>query len=166
MVMATPKKRQIIIMGIAAIAVLYGAYAVLFSGKEQKSAKEISVVEKNGYINNIAGDLLKNALNLSDKYIMERAETDWEKNPFWERASYREWVNKDKAKTADDPKSKIVYSGYIDIGQKQMAVINGIEYSVGDELEISGYVLKKITALRIVITNKSMGSELEIPIQE
>lgn len=164
--MAKFNKRQIIIIAIAAVALLYGAYTVFSGGKGQKDNPKINPVEKSSYVNNIAGDFMKNALSLSDTYIVERAEADWEKNPFWEKSSYREWANKDKAKTTESSTAKIIYSGYIDIGQKQMAVLNGIEYSIGDELEINGYVLKKITALKVVLSNKSIGSELEIPIQE
>jgi hypothetical protein len=59
-----------------------------------------------------------------------------------------------------------MYSGYVDSGKKKMAVINGLEYSVGEQLETGGYVLKKITATKVIIKNRNTGSELEISIQE
>jgi hypothetical protein len=160
-------KRQIIIIIIAVMALLYGAYTLLSSGKEQKDIKKSDSVEKSNYISSITSELIKNPLNLTDAYIVSRAEADWGKNPFWEKGSYKEWANRDDAKTKkDDPAAKIIYSGYVDVGKKKMAVINGLEYSVGDKLEIAGYVLKKITALKVVISNKNTGSELEITIQE
>ncbi|MGV8059420.1 MAG: hypothetical protein AB2L12_15565 [Smithellaceae bacterium] len=166
--MAKLNKRQIIIIIIAIAVILYGAYAILLSGGvKQKDAKESNPAPgKDSHINSIAGDLIKNPLNVVDAYIVGRAEADWEKNPFWEKGSYREWANRDNAKTKDDPAAKIIYSGYVDVGKKKMAVINGVEYSVGEKLEIDGYVLKKITAAKVVISNKNTGTQLDIFIQE
>ncbi len=47
-----------------------------------------------------------------------------------------------------------------------MAIINGYEYREGEQLEMEGYVLKKITPSYVLIENKNTGSEIEIPIQE
>ena len=47
-----------------------------------------------------------------------------------------------------------------------MAVINGLEYRIGEKLEIEGYVLKEITPLKVLIFNKNTGSKVEIPLQE
>ena len=62
--------------------------------------------------------------------------------------------------------SKIIYSGYVDSGKNKMAVINGIEYRIGEELKEEGYILKQITPSKVMIFNKSTGNKLEIPIQE
>ncbi len=164
--MAKLNKRQIIIIIIAIAAILFTAYALLSGGKSPKDVKDSNPVGKDNYISSIADDLMKNSISLADAYVVGRAEADWGKNPFWEKSSYREWASRDDAKTKDDPAAKTIYSGYIDIGKKKMAVINGLEYSVGDKLEIEGYVLKKITAAKVVISNKGRGSELEIFIQE
>lgn len=159
-------KRETIIIAVTFIVVLYGAYAGLSSMKIQKYAKENYPAGKNNYMDTIAGDLLKNPSNVTEAYIISRAEVEWRKNPFWKNNSYREWAEKDNTKIKDDPASKIIYSGYVDSGKKKMAVINGLEYSVGEKLEIEGYVLKKITSARIVIGNKKNGSDLVISIQE
>jgi hypothetical protein len=164
--MAKLNKREIIIIIITILVILFGVYAWLSGGKKQKNIKEINPAVTDNYISSIAGDLMKNPLNLADAYIVGRAEADWGKSPFWEKDSYREWASKDDAKTKDDPAAKIMYSGYVDAGKKKMAVINGVEYSVGEKLEIEGYVLKKITATKVVLSNKNRGSELEIIIQE
>jgi hypothetical protein len=164
--MAKLNKRQIIIIVVAIAAILFAVYTLLFSGKSSKDAKESNPAGKDNYMSSIAGDLMKNPLNLTDAYIVGRAEADWGKSPFWEKGSYREWASRNDAKTKDDPASKIIYSGYVDVGKKKMAVINGLEYSVGEKLEIEGYVLKKITAAKVVISNKNKGSEIEIILQE
>ncbi len=164
--MAKLNKRQIIIIIIAIAATVFAAYALLSGGKSPKDVKDSNQAGKNNFISTLPGDLLKNPVNLADAYIVGKAEADWGKNPFWEKGSYREWASRDDAKTKNDPVAKILYSGYVDVGKKKMAVINGLEYNIGDKLEIDGYVLKKITAAKVVISNKAKGSELEILIQE
>jgi hypothetical protein len=62
--------------------------------------------------------------------------------------------------------AKVIYSGYVDSGKNKMAVINGFEYRVGDELEIEGYILKQITPSKILIVNKHTDNKEEIPLQE
>jgi hypothetical protein len=164
--MAKLNKRQIIIIIITIVVILYGAYALITGGKKQKDTKEINTAEKDNYLSSIAGDLMKNPLSLTDAYVVGRAEADWGKNPFWEKDSYREWAGKDDVKTKENPAAKIIYSGYVDVGKKKMAVINGLEYSVGEMLEIDGYVLKKITETKVVLRNKNRGSDLEVTIQD
>jgi hypothetical protein len=165
--MAKLNKRQYIIIIIAAAAILYGAFAYLSGGPLLKEAiKKSDNKEQNVLISSITGELMKNPLSVVDVYIISRAETDWQRNPFMERGSYKEWASKDSAKGGLSPEAKIIYSGYVDSGKKKMAVINGLEYSVGDQLEIGGYVLKRITAAKVVIRNRNTGSELEISIQE
>jgi hypothetical protein len=41
-----------------------------------------------------------------------------------------------------------------------------LEYRVGEQLEMEGYVLKQVTPSKVLIVNKNTGSEVEIPIQE
>ena len=142
--MAKLNKRQIIIIIIAIAAVVLAAYTLLSGGKSPKDAKESTAAGKDNYISSIAGDLMKNPVSVAEAYIVSRAETDWGRNPFWEKSSYREWAAREDAKSKDDPAAKIIYSGYVDVGKKKMAVINGLEYSVGEKLEIDGYVLKKL----------------------
>jgi type II secretory pathway component PulC len=64
------------------------------------------------------------------------------------------------------PKINFVYSGYIALGQKKMAIINGIEYREGDPLEIEGYVLKSVNAAMVVIENRKAGVMENVPLQD
>ena len=138
-------KREITIVIIMIFVVLYGACTLLGGGKNLKNTKEVNRTKNVSYINSIAGDLMKKPLDLSEVYIVDRVEADWGKSPFWANGAYAEWGGGSDEKSKNDPATKIVYSGYIDAGQKKMAVINGLEYSVGEILEINGYVLRKIT---------------------
>jgi len=157
------EKRQIIILAIAALFVLYAAYELLIAGPVAKKTKtETGPVEIQSFVNTLSNDLVKYRITGSDAYIAKSAETDWGKNPFWERTSYREFAGNETGSGAVN----IIYSGYVDTGRKQMAIINGWEYEAGEFLDIEGYVLKSVTPARVLIVNRNTGGELYIPIRE
>jgi hypothetical protein len=160
--MAKLNKRQIIILVIAALFILYAAYEYLIAGPAAKKAKAVAnPAQINTFVSDLQGDLIKDIVAGVDSYIIGMAEKDWQRNPFWERSSYKEWAAREGGAGA-----KIIYSGYVDSGKKKLAVINGFEYRIGEQLEMEGYVLKGITPSKVILLNKNTGSEIEITIQE
>jgi hypothetical protein len=167
--MAKFKKREIIILAIAALFVLYAGYEYLIAGpasKKVKTSASADSVKVDTFTSGIAKDLGKDKIADFDAYVIGRMETNWVKNPFWKKDSYREWANREGNASGKDASAKIIYSGYVDSGENKMAVINGLEYRIGEQLEIEGYVLKQITPSKVLIFNKNTGNEDEIPLQE
>jgi hypothetical protein len=163
------KKREIIILVIAALFVLYAGYEYLIarpSSKKVETSANVDSVKKNTSINELTNDLSKDKLNDFDAYVIRKIETDWSKNPFWKKDLYKEWAAKEDAAKGGGTAAKIIYSGYVDSGKNKMAVINGLEYRIGEQLEIEGYILKKITSSKVIIFNKNTGNNEEIPLQE
>ena len=100
---------------------------------------------------------------------LSRAETGWVHDPFYERKSFREWEKrKERAKSRRGISQKVSfsYSGYLKVSNKNLAIINGVEYEAGDPLEIEGYVLKKIYPGKVVIVNEKSGAKFDVPLQE
>jgi hypothetical protein len=160
-------KRQIIILIVAVIFVLYAVYELLIATPAARKAKSSAKpVEISSFVSNLNNDLMKDVIAGVDAYIVRRAEADWKKSPFWDKTSYREWTAKGANTAGAGSTAKIIYSGYVDSGKKKMAIINGVEYRVGEQLEMEGYVLKNITPSIVLIVNKNTGSEITIPIQE
>ena len=162
-------KRQIIILSIAALFVLYAAYEYLIASP---SSKKVSTSQNNQEIGTLVSglnsELIKDAQDGVDAYIITRAEAGWEKNPFWDRnsSSYKAWAVIQASAGGSGAGAKIFYSGYVDAGKIKIAIINGVEYRVGEQLEMEGYILKLVTPSKVLIVNKNSGSEVEIPIQE
>ena len=167
--MAKLKKREIIILIIAALFVLYAGYEYLIAGPASKKVKTIASadsVKVDTFASGIIKDLAKDNIADLDAYVIRRVEIDWGKNPFWKKDLYKAWVNREGLAKGGGVLSKIIYSGYVDSGKNKMAVINGLEYRIGEQLEIEGYVLKQITPSKVLIFNKNTGNEDEIPLQE
>jgi hypothetical protein len=158
-------KREIIIVVLMACAVLFAVYEIFFAGSAGKKAVMVQagVTDASG---NIAAALMSDPLAAVNTYIITRAEANWQRNPFMERNAYKEWTSREGAATRNAAAVKIIYSGYLDVGKKKMAIINGMEYGPGEKLEMEGYVLKEIRPSKVIIRNKNTGSDLEIFIQE
>jgi hypothetical protein len=166
--MAKFKKREIIILVIAALFVLYAGYEYLIAGPASKKVKTSATVDsvKNDTSSVLKNDSINNKSDEFNKYVIKRLEANWVKNPFWKKDSYREWASREGTASGKDTSAKIIYSGYVDSGKNKMAVINGLEYMIGEQLEIEGYVLKQITPSKVLIFNKNTGNQEEIPLQE
>lgn len=156
--------RQIIILSVAALLVLFAVYELLIARPSAKKAKtEVASVEKASLADTFRSDIITHKVSAADIYVAQRAESPWGKNPFWEANAYREFTGKEAGSGAG---GKIIYSGFVDTGQKKMAIINGWEYEAGDTLDVEGYLLKNVTPSRILIINRNTGGESYIQIQE
>ena len=160
-------KRQMIILAVAGLFIFYAIYILFVAKPGTKKGKAIAQqAEFNSFVNSVSNDLMKNGVAGIDAFIVKRAEADWKRNPFLERPVYREWVAKESAAAGSGSAVKIIYSGYVDSGRNKMAIINGLEYRAGEQLEMEGYMLKNITPSKVLIVNRNTGSEITVPIQE
>jgi type II secretory pathway component PulC len=170
--MAKPGKRQMIILGVMGIAVLYAAFDFL-APKKRSSAPDRAqkTAELSTFVTDLAAGLGKDTTKNLNTLIFSRAEKEWAQDPFLDAKSYRAWSAarapaKKEGAGAAAPKSEFVYSGYLDTGRKRMAIINGIEYSEGENLDVKGYALKSVSATKVVIENRGTGATVTVPLLE
>jgi hypothetical protein len=172
--MSKLNKRQILILGVMLVAVLYGAYEFFSTGR--KSPAVVDTAKKaddlNAFIGDITLTMTKDTPSPVDAYAIKRAESGWLRDPFYERKSYRQLTAADElplsavAAAASAEKRKFNYTGYVDTGRKKIAILNGNEYVPGDALDMDGYVVNGIYPDRIMIYHKETRRMLEIPLQE
>lgn len=167
--------REKIILGVMAIAILYAAFVFLYPKAKgsptvtTQKAMEQKNAELNQFVTGLNAGLDKEWMKNVGALIFSRAERPWTQDPFLESGTYKVWLKANEAaKMAPvaPPKITFIYSGYIELGQKKMAIINGIEYSEGDPLDIAGYVLKSVNASRAVIENRRNGVTENVPLQD
>lgn len=168
-------KREMIILGVMVIAILFAAFVYLVpKGKNPaaattQKAMEQKTAELNQFVAGLNAGLDKEWMKNVGALIFSRAERSWTQDPFLDSRSYKAWLKASaaaKAAPIAPPKIIFVYSGYIELGQKRMAVINGIEYLEGAALEIEGYVLKSVNSTRAVIENRKTGVTENVPLQD
>jgi hypothetical protein len=183
--MAKLNKRQMIILGVMGIVILYAAFD--FLAPKKKSAvpgTAHNTAEMSTFVADLTASLGKDTTKNLNALIFSRAEKEWTQDPFLDAKSVRAWsaaktpVKKEGAAVSSGAtavptatgasalKSEFVYSGYLDTGRKRMAIINGIEYSEGESLDVKGYVLKSVSPTRVVIENHGTGATLNVPLLE
>ncbi len=164
-------RQQIIILSVMIIVIFFGVYDFFIARSSKSELIDVGkkITDLDAFLTNITSRLPKGSLNAADAYVLNRAESAWVHDPFYERRSLREWEKrKERAKAGGGISQKVslTYSGYLKVNNRNLAIINGVEYEAGDPLEIEGYVLKKIYPGKVVIVNEKSGAKFDVPLEE
>jgi hypothetical protein len=143
-------KREKILVGLMLLAVVYGIYVWFLSAPQQaasvKGHNEQNLL--NAFIIKVA-EKTTTGLSKSQAYTLQKAETKWKRDPFMH-------IEPKTSEEEEDSllpvlKSKILYTGFLRMGDKRLAIINGMEYETGDILEPGGFVIRSISPSRVAI---------------
>ena len=149
------------------VAVAYGVYTVFFSAPREASIssshKETDTLDS--FVNKIAKQT-KTGLSKEQTYILQKARAEWKQDPF---IQIRPKLTRDEAAERQPlvVNSKILYTGFLEMGNKRLAIINGMEYEVGDTLERTGLVVRNISPSRVVVAAPdNKNKTLILPMEE
>jgi hypothetical protein len=164
--------REKIIVVIAVLALIYGGYVVFLEPIAQQPTfanSQNQFDDMNAFITTVAA-ATKEGLSEKDSYIIKRAENPWINDPM-ARMSKPMKTDEDEAseltRVETGPGDRILYTGYLEMGTMRLAIINGNEYSAGDRLEQSSYVVRSITPSQVVLAIADGTQNMFIiPLQE
>ena len=157
------------------LTVIYGVYTIFFESKG--GTQEIATISAtkqlealNSFITKVA-EASKAGLSKEDKYIIELAEAEWKQDPLVNvelKDRPESEIQKAKAATrVTIPDLEVSYTGFMQMGDKKLAIINGMEYAAGDRLEQGDYILHSITPRRVVIVSSGSSKKRYVfPIEE
>ncbi len=163
-------KRQVIILLVMVVAVIYGVYdwyarAMKKAAPIPTDARSISQALQDASA--LSG---KNPASKAETYLIRRAEMNWPRDPFYTGDMRLASLPGDPAKAGagagSDKKADFRYTGYRMAGKRQLAIINGVEYETGDPLEVQGYVLKGISPSKVIIEDRHEGRVFEVFLQD
>ena len=162
--------RQVILSGIVGLMALYGVYNFMFATKPTMRDSTKSNASLSAFLSDVNTHISDSSFTAVDLYLIKRAETEWLHNPFLGKNTYREWLTAQNPAKSGELKSAVktvfYYTGYLELGKKKMAIVNGMEYGVGDALEIEGYILKMITPSQVIIESKTDRIKFTVPLQD
>ena len=149
-------KREKIFIIITGVVLIYGILDYfVFSSFEKNSAGSLSpqvaaadaaVSEQiNTHLNGI-GLWMKDDKKYNQ--LIQLIESQWTSDPF---AKIDTPIEQKQRLTQSIESSDFIYSGFIQIGKKILAVINGMEYEPGECLQDSNYKIITITPDKIVL---------------
>jgi hypothetical protein len=161
--MAT-SKREKIILGLAILAVLYMGGRYLFSSSgTDRTGLETEEDSAYGLVMEVAERIAQYNLTDMEQRVLEKAQMPWPDQPFITQQA--------SAGTAEPSESSILpatesdnyrFTGYLEIGNKRLAIINGEEYETGDRLTESNAAVRSISPELVLLTDAE-GRMLSVP---
>lgn len=150
-------KREKVILIVAALALLYGAYDFIFhKNKTRNNLKKTVDVQK--VQKDILSTLAKNHLTKNEK-IIESLLNAKIKDPFIYKKVEKSITNK-----KDTQITNLIYSGFVMLGDKKVAIINNKEYQEGDELDIKNYLVWQIFDTKVVLKGPGKDNFVTLPL--
>ncbi|WP_035235465.1 hypothetical protein [Desulfobacter vibrioformis] len=150
-------KREVIIIGLAGLLAVYGLlnYFVLDKKKgstdEEKIQAAIKAADAIGKTAQTTMAALKKNGGRDLAYLKTKAEDIWSRDPFI-------YYGENSGKLDDGASDKLpdmVYSGFIQLGENFLGIINGMEYSIGDLVIDIGYKVLEITPTKVTLLTQS-----------
>ena len=159
--------REKIIVGLAALALGYGAMELLLPrAKVAPVSQPQSLEGLNAFITKVA-DATRVGTAEASAMVIQKAEAAWKQDPFLEIQKAKAVKPPDKPTTETARLPNLVYNGFIELGSKRLAIINGQEYEAGDKLSPGGFTIKSILPTRVVIVSaQGEGAPIVLPLQE
>jgi hypothetical protein len=161
--------REKIIVALMVLSVIYGIYIVFFAGPREEAAfkpggdKELEAL--NTFITKVA-DKTKNNLSKEQAYVLDKAQAEWKQDPLMHIKTPLTKEEEDELQPLK-LESEILYTGFLEMGNKRLAILNGVEYEVGDRLEPDGLVIQKILPNHVVIGSPNKrNKKVILPMEE
>ena len=155
------------------LTVVYGAYDLLGSRKSRSTAPASQanhVGELKKFVAEVSQKLKRGKLTADYQHMITQADEQWTKDPFLLsvaplKKNLSERAALDKTLTPER-RPEIIYTGYMQIGDTRLAILNGIEYERGESLMMSEYYVKEIRPTRVVIGKVNSRETIQLPIVE
>jgi len=159
-------KREKILIGLVLLAAVYGIYAWFLSSPQQAATLNDDNEQKalNAFIIKVV-QKTTTGLSKNQAYVLQKAEAKWKRDPLIQIEPKTPEEEEDRQQPVLT--SKMIYSGFLRMGDKRLAIINGMEYETGDILEPGGFVIRSISSSRVVIAAPGRKKKTMIlPIEE
>jgi hypothetical protein len=159
--------REKIIVGVMVLTVGYGAIELLLPRNRAAGLLPAAAAEGvNAFIAKVA-DTIKSAASDSSALVVQKADAAWKQDPFLEiRKPPPPRPETAAVKDTARPGS-LVYSGFIEVGAKRMAIINGMEYEAGDTVNPGGFTVKSVLPTKVLIGSPQReGAPIELPLKD
>jgi hypothetical protein len=163
-------KREKIILVLMALTVVYGFYALFIEPSSKVSqlattASGSKLDSVNAFISKIAA-MTKGGLSQIDSYVIEHVPAKWTKDPLLNTSRDFEFRAEKPQNDIDAKQLGITYSGFLQMGAKNLAIINGFEYEAGEKLLDSGHTVAQIDPNRVVLVLQGAQRRLIVPIED
>jgi hypothetical protein len=148
------KRRELVILALAAVGALYAVWS-LFLAPAPGAGSAAVHLDRDGLTKTASEvrDLVaKSQPSALEAFTLARAISPFPRDPF-----HRATSPGDIQATGNEPQAAFVYSGYLKMGGEVFAIINGMEYRIGEELEVADHFLTSIERNKVTIEHRIPG---------
>lgn len=149
------------------ITVILGGYMLFFDSPKKtsaintKGARELELL--NTFITKVA-EKTRSGPSKEQAYVLKKAQTAWKQDPLIQLEAKKVEVDTGPEPVLD---ARIQYTGFLQMGDKRLAIINGIEYEAGDQLEPGGFIIRRILPNQVVVVPPGKNKKTMIlPMEE
>jgi len=170
------EKREKILLILMLLGIGYVAYSFLFAGQSGEPVVTVEEMVNPQELENIKTEASTLAASVEfkdeERYRLTNAEKPLVSDPFVDRDALQAQAGVQDEKTAlrTSEGMKIAYTGFIVLDDVQLAIINGMEYEIGEELEMGGYYVTAIDKQHVILGAKNeedtIVDQLVVPIEE
>jgi hypothetical protein len=155
------------------LAIIYGAWELFGNRKKADTTtpeNENLVAQARSFISDLSKKVVSDKVPDGYSYIVAQSGENWSKDPFMMQSGALS-PQKETEKPVEPDKTIVpvpvfIYSGYLQVGDTRLAVINGLEYAAGESLNIDNYYVKSISPLKVFLAQTNGSKTLELPMQE
>ncbi len=144
---------------MALVIVAGGIYYISSKREVVVLERESELKELNTFVSETITGINENNLTAPEIRTIASAEAEWVRDPYKPPVVKEE----DREKLLD---ISFTYTGYLKAGKKKIAVINGLEYLTGEEIEPGGFIAREIYPDRVVIEIKGQKQKIIVPLIE
>jgi hypothetical protein len=143
--------REKIIVALMVVSVILGGYMMFFEPPKKATTfsaagdRELEVL--NTFITKVA-EKTQSGPTKEQAYILNKAQIAWKQDPLIELEAKKADVDTGPEPVLD---ARVQYTGFLQMGDTRLAIINGMEYEAGDQLEPGGFIIRRIFANRVEV---------------
>jgi hypothetical protein len=168
--MKTLSLREKVFISLVAAAGLFALISLLYPSSSTGTAErsERQAAQLNDFSSKLALQMARNGVLPFEAAAIKKAAEPWKKNPFL-KMKRRDQVEKDQTKKTPDAVDapKLAYSGYLRMGKRILAIIDGLEYEAGERLtDRPTLALQRISSDRIVLVQTDTGAKIVVPMEK
>ena len=160
--------REKIILLVMIIVVAYGGYAYFSDSGDnpivEGSNQTLSEMKK--FVIDAATNLSNEYISAADKYIIDQAEKVWPQDPFLQSGARLTSEPFEARAEVTVQTVQISYTGFLQTSDALIAIVNGTEYETGDQLNETGYYVKRILPTKIVLGLENNSDTTILPLDE
>ena len=150
------------------IVIAYGGYSYYSDPGDNvivEHSKE-KLFELKKFVVDAATNLSHEYISAADKYIIDQAEKVWPQDPFLQSGAMLTSEPFEARSEVTVETVQIAYTGFLQTSDTLIAIINGVEYETGDQLNETGYYVKNILPNKIVLGIENNPATIVLPLDE